>query len=202
MVQNSEDAPLLELSFLTALGYYYTGDTENSYTYLKNTIYAAHSIASCYATTCRNYVKEKKLFKLDEYLAQINDIPLNSFPIKKVTNTCNLADGTYDFFSPDVFTIGKLIYELRNEQGISQSVLCQGLCSKSKLSKIEHDSLQPDIFLTESLLQRLGISERVLTFWGGERESKLYELKFRLIHSRLLSQNLQNNYILDLKSII
>lgn len=183
MVQNSEDAPLLELTFLTALGYYYTGEKDTAYTCFKNTFYSAHAIESYYATICRNYVIKHHLFPLDDYLSQMEDIPQITFPIKKATDTSSLSDGTYDLFSPDVLTIGRLIYELRNEQNVSQTTLCQGLCSKSKLSKIEHDALQPDIFLTEALLQRLGISERIFTFWGNERESKLYELKFKLIHA-------------------
>lgn len=183
MVQNSDDSALLELTFLTSLGYYYTGEIETAYTYFKNTFYAAHSIESCYATICRNYVLSRHLFSLDDYLAQMDDIPLIIFPIKKAINTSDLTDGTYDFFSPDILTIGRLIHDLRTEQSISQIVLCQGLCSKSKLSKIENDTLQPDIFLTEALLQRLGRSERGFTFWGSERESKIYELKFKLMHT-------------------
>ena len=83
MVQNSEDSPLLELTFLTSLGYYYTGEVETAYTYFKNAFYAAHSIESCYATIYRNYVLSKHLFSLDDCLAQMNDIPLIVFPIKK-----------------------------------------------------------------------------------------------------------------------
>ena len=202
MVQNCEDAPLLELTFLTALGYYYVGDFKNSYAYFKNTFYSAHSIESCYATICRNYVKAHNLYELDEYLATMSDIPTVTFPIKKVTNTSALTDGTYDFLSPDILTIGKLIQELRTEQGVSQTILSQGLCSKSKLSKIEHDLLQPDIFLTEALLQRLGISERVLTFWGNERESKLYELKFKLIHTPYEDISSQEKLLDSFKSLL
>lgn len=62
MVQNSDDSALLELTFLTSLGYYYTGEIETAYTYFKNTFYAAHSIESCYATICRNYVLSRHLF--------------------------------------------------------------------------------------------------------------------------------------------
>ena len=202
MVQNSEDSPLLELTFLTSLGYYYTGEVETAYTYFKNAFYAAHSIESCYATIYRNYVLSKHLFSLDDCLAQMNDIPLIVFPIKKAINTLALTDGTYDFFSPDILTIGRLIHELRTEQGISQIVLCQGLCSKSKLSKIENDALQPDVFLTEALLQRLGISECGFTFWGSERESRLYELKFKLTHTRLLTNEQIENYLHQFHSLI
>ena len=120
MVQNSDDSALLELTFLTSLGYYYTGEIETAYTYFKNTFYAAHSIESCYATICRNYVLSRHLFSLDDYLAQMDDIPLIIFPIKKAINTSDLTDGTYDFFSPDILTIGRLIHDLRTEQSISQ----------------------------------------------------------------------------------
>lgn len=195
MVQNSEDAPLLELTFLTALGYYYTGKKDTAYTHFKNTFYAAHAIESYYATMCRNYVIKHNLFELDDYLSQMEDIPQLNFPTKKAIDTSNLTDGTYDFFSPDILTIGRLIHDLRKEQGVSQTILCQGLCSKSKLSKIENDLLQPDIFLAEALLQRLGISERVLTFWGNERESEIYELKFKIMHCRLLPKEQKTDYM-------
>ena len=82
MVQNSEDSPLLELTFLTSLGYYHTGETKTAYIYFKNTFYAAHSIESCYASICRNYVSNEHMFALDDYLSQMDDIPQITFPIK------------------------------------------------------------------------------------------------------------------------
>ena len=202
MVQNSEDSPLLELTFLTSLGYYHTGETETAYIYFKNIFYAAHSIESCYASICRNYVSSEHMFVLDDYLSQMDDIPQITFPIKKAINTSDLTDGTYDFFSTDVLTIGRLIHELRTEQGLSLTALCQGLCSKSKLSKIENESLQPNVFLTEALLQRLGISERFFTFWGNERESKIYELRFKLIHLQLDNYPKQHSLLDSLENLL
>ena len=202
MVQDSEDAPLLELTFLTALGYYYTGEKDTAYSYFKNTFYSAHAIESYYATICRNYVIEHNLFELDDYLSKMEDISRINFPTKKVIDTSNLTDGTYDFFSPDILTIGRLIHDLRKEQCISQTILCQGLCSKSKLSKIENDLLQPDIFLAEALLQRLGISDRVLTFWGNERESEIFQLHFKLMHCRLLTNEQKMDYMNRFRNLI
>ena len=202
MVQDSEDAPLLELTFLTALGYYYTGEKDTAYSYFKNTFYSAHAIESYYATICRNYVIEHNLFELDDYLSKMEDISRINFPTKKVIDTSNLTDGTYDFFSPDILTIGRLIHDLRKEQCISQTILCQGLCSKSKLSKIENDLLQPDIFLAEALLQRLGISERGLTFWGNERESEIFQLHFKLMHCRLLTNEQKMDYMNRFRNLI
>ena len=119
MVENSEDSPLLELSFLTALGHYYSGNTDAAYTYFKNTFYTAHSIGSYYATICKNYVLSHNLFPLDEYLSSMKDIPYANFPIKETSDLSILSDGTYDIYSPGVLTIGSLIHELRTEQGIT-----------------------------------------------------------------------------------
>ena len=202
MVQDSEDAPLLELTFLTALGYYYTGKKDTAYSYFKNTFYSAHAIESYYATICRNYVIEHNLFELDNYLSKMEDISRINFPTKQVIDTSNLTDGTYDFFSPDILTIGRLIHDLRKEQCISQTILCQGLCSKSKLSKIENDLLQPDIFLAEALLQRLGISERGLTFCGNKRESEIFQLHFKLMHCRLLTNEQKMDYMNRFRNLI
>ena len=71
---------------------------------------------------------------------------------------------------------------LRTEQKLSQNILCQGLCSKSALSKIENGTLQPDMMLAEALLQRFGISEREFTFWADEREAKIHELMFQIVY--------------------
>ena len=202
LVENSEFNSLLELTFLTSLSYHYMGNEKESYRYFKNTFYSAHSVESCFATVCKDFVIKHNIFSLDEYLLNMDEIPMVYFPVKKATNIVDLSDGTYDFSSPDILTIGKLIKELRKEQKLSQIVLCQGLCSKSKLSKIENETLQPDIFLTEALLQRLGISERVLSFWGNERESALYELKFKLAHSRLLTNTQRKKYIDDFRSLL
>ena len=67
----------------------------------------------------------------------MNDIPLIVFPIKKAINTLALTDGTYDFFSPDILTIGRLIHELRTEQGISQIVLCQDYVQNPSFQKLK-----------------------------------------------------------------
>lgn len=83
MVERSEDRPLLPLTFLTALGYYYAGDKKKAYSYFKAVFFSAFSIDSYYATTCRNYVTSHALFTLDEYIAKQPDIAKLVFPIKK-----------------------------------------------------------------------------------------------------------------------
>lgn len=182
MLDNSEDSPLLQLTFLTSLGYYYTGDSEKAYYYFKCAYFSALSIDNYFAATCRSYIMRNSLFELEDYIIKQHDIAQQLFPIKRSIDTSAFSDGTYDILSSDTFSVGKLIKHLRIEQNLSQMILCQGLCSKSTLSKIENDSLQPNIFLTEALFQRLGITDRIFTFFGNSHDAKLHELRFKLIH--------------------
>ena len=186
MANNSCDDSLLELSFVTCLACYYCGDETRAYRLFNNVFFTAYSIDSHFATMCRDYIINHKLFTLDDYIMEYADIPKEYYEINIDIDTSTLTDGSYDFFSPDILTIGSLIKELRMEQKISQTILCQGLCSKSKLSKIENNTLQPDVFLVEALLQRLGLSERVFTFYGNAMQSRLHNLKFKLVRSRLM----------------
>lgn len=201
MVLNLDDGPLHELTFLTALGYYYTDDLENALTYFKTAFFSAHSIDSCYATICRNYVMEHLALSLPEELLAFSDIPLVAFPQKDVLDASSMGDGTYDIFSPDVLTLGGLIQSLRMEQKLSQDTLCQGLCSKSKLSKIENGTQQPEIILAQTLLQRLGISDLAFTFYGNKKETQLQELQLRLIKTRKSQVSLRLDLIKKMEAL-
>lgn len=202
MVVNSENASLLELNFWTAMSYYYWGNIEKAHQMFNDTFYSAHAIESCYATTCLKFVSENTSIVIDDYIKSLPSIDCKTFKYEKITDSLSLSDGTYDLFSPDVLTLGRLIYVLRKEQNISQAVLCQGLCSKSKLSKIENDQLQPDIFLSEALLQRLGVSERVFSFWGNSNYKILYELKSKILNSKLTSLKEQFALLKQFKELL
>ena len=202
MVVNSENASLLELNFWTAMSYYYCGNIEKAHQMFNDTFYSAHAIESCYATTCLKFVSENTSIVIDYYIKSLPSIDCKTFKYEKITDSLSLSDGTYDLFSPDVLTLGRLIYVLRKEQNISQAVLCQGLCSKSKLSKIENDQLQPDIFLSEALLQRLGVSERVFSFWGNSNYKILYELKSKILNSKLTSLKEQFALLKQFKELL
>lgn len=202
MVVNSENASLLELNFWTAMSYYYCGNIEKAHQMFNDTFYSAHAIESCYATTCLKFVSENTSIVIDDYIKSLPSIDCKTFKYEKITDSLSLSDGTYDLFSPDVLTLGRLIYVLRKEQNISQAVLCQGLCSKSKLSKIENDQLQPDIFLSEALLQRLGVSERVFSFWGNSNYKILYELKSKILNSKLTSLKEQFALLKQFKELL
>lgn len=51
-----------------------------------------------------------------------------------------------------------LIGKIRKGKRISQQILGRGICSAQQISKIEKGEVVPDFFLTEILLQRLGMS--------------------------------------------
>lgn len=180
MAENSDDAPIHELTFLSGLAYHYQNNIVEALLHFKTAFFSAHSIQSCYATICRNYLLSNLKFDLPTEILSVPDIPLVAFEIKKIIDLSDFSDGTYDLFSSDTLTIGALIRELRLEQNITQQILCYGLCSKSKLSKIENGSLQPDIALAQSLLQRLGISDSIFTFYGNNHETLLQDLRQKL----------------------
>lgn len=179
------DTCLHELTFLTGLSAYHEGKTEDALTFFKMAFFSAHSIESSYATTIQQYLQNTLGISLYDSSFEIAEILLISYPAKKAIDTSDFSDGTYDLFSPDTLTLGALIQELRIEQNLSQQILCQGLCSKSKLSKIENGVLQPEITLAQSLLQRLGISDAVFSFYGSKHETELHDLRVQMVALRI-----------------
>lgn len=193
---------LLELTFLTGMSWHYLGNRAKAAAHIKAAFYSAHAVESCYANACRSYLNQHSDFPMSDYMRKLPDIASIQYPAKEIIGTLSLADGVYNADATDVYTLGMLIHDLRTEQNLSLQTVCKGLCSKSKLSKIENGSLQPDIALTEALLQRLGMTERIFTFWGNERESKLNELKFKLIHTSALSKELSLKYLEEMEQLI
>lgn len=180
MVKLDSCINLHELTFLLGLAKYHVGNTKDALIMFKTAFFSSHSIESCYSTIIKQYLSQNyELILYDESL-HLEEIPLVLYEKKQVIDSSHLSDGTYDIFSPSTLTLGSLIHELRIEQNISLQTLSLGLCSKSRLSKIENGTLQPDIVLSKSLLQRLGLSDAVFSFYGSERETMLHELRLKL----------------------
>ncbi len=183
MALNAETAPLLELTFLTGLCCYHTGNVSEGEKYVKAAFYSAYALESSYATVCRDYLRRETSFPLTGEIGSRPDIPLQVYPAARIIDSGSLSGESYDT-EADSYTLGNLIQDLRREQKISQSFLCQGLCTGSRLSKIENGSIEPDIMLSEALLQRLGLSDRVFAFWGSEKEKKFHDLKYKIMYER------------------
>ncbi len=62
----------------------------------------------------------------------------------------------------DKESVGKLIKERRNELNISQQALCDGICNRSALSRIECGEPNVGIDIICQLLDRLGLSSEVI----------------------------------------
>ncbi len=101
-------------------------------------------------------------------------------------NFGDMSGDSFDIFDEGVLTIGSLIGQLRKEQAISLRTLCNGLCSVSKLSKIENCSQEPTVFLAEALLNRLGYSDRDFLFYGSDKETEYSQAK-----NNFISRNMQ-----------
>ncbi len=202
MAVNIDTTFLMELTFLAGLCCYYTRQSSLSEKYIKAAFYSAHVTESCYATVCRNYLTQHTDFQLSRGMSRLPDIPLREYSRKTPPTQMSLSEGLYDTAISSSYTLGHIIRDLRSEQKITQTMLCQGLCSKSTLSKIENDTLQPDIALVETLLQRLGLSERIFVFWGNEKEVKLHDLKFRIIHNQALPKEITCSYLEEMKQLL
>ncbi len=200
MNQNLCTAPLFELAFLSGICNFYLSDMENAKLHFMDVLYASHAISSPFATTAETYIQAHKMMTLSKTLSSAPYIPLKEYPQKNIIDYSDFSDGVFDLDAPDVITIGSLIYNLRIQQKISQKTLCQGLCSNSYLSKIESGIKEPSVILAETLLQRLGISDREFLFWGDEKESAFHQFKFKLRRHKFEPTDEQIQLIKDFKA--
>lgn len=200
--QKRNTAILFCLTFLKGLCYYYTGDVAAADRCIKAAFYSSHAVNSCYATVCRRYLLYNTDYPVSDHMKSLPDVPLTAYPVAVLQDTSCFSDGVYSADVAEAYTLGDIIQDFRLEQGLSQQIICQGLCSKSKLSKIENGTLQPDIALAEALLQRLGLSERIFTFWGNEREARFYELKFKLMDIQHLPKEKKIPYIQEMAELL
>lgn len=194
------DRALLEITFLTGLCYYYNHDMDTASELFLTTLFSADALKSNYAAICSEYLKNNTTFFVSTGIAALESAASASFPVPDCIDPHTLSDGTFDIYSADALPFGSLIHMLRTEQKIPQSTLCKGLCSKSKLSKIENGILQPDLLLAEALLQRLGISERIFSFWGSAKTEQIQNLKFELIFDYNQPLSTQRSLLNQLKN--
>lgn len=170
---------IIESAFLLGLTQYVNGEKEEGIHLIKTAYYSGEAIESRFALVANNILKALDI-TVTEFKISVDDSNKNdSYIMPDINRNITLSNIECDYYADDVVTLGKLILHKRKEQKIPMKILCQGLCSVSALSKIENDTLQPGIFLSRSLLQRLGLSDEPFTFFGSERESRQYSLERR-----------------------
>lgn len=79
-------------------------------------------------------------------------------------------------------SMGQIVREIRVEQGMTQEVLADGICTTSYLSRVEHGSQIPSREIYQSLMERLGESGYSYAFWKNQqkREQKCRDLLWTL----------------------
>lgn len=79
-----------------------------------------------------------------------------------------------------IFQFGPIIKTRREELGLTQEDLADGICSVPTLSRIENGERMPTKNHFEMLLQRLGYSDMTLDFFTDKQTFLLHELKIKI----------------------
>lgn len=199
---NAYDAPLIELTFLTGLCCHYLKEYNLADIHIKAAFYSAQAIESCYATLCRDFLRAKTDYRITGSMMDFPTVPLTAYPARVFQDSVKVTDGLYETNTDSPYTLGNLIQDLRLEQKVSQQTLCHGLCSKSKLSKIENNILQPDVSLVAALLQRLGLSGKIFPYWGNQTDAEFNDLHFKVTHHINVSKENISDYLTKMELLL
>ena len=82
-----------------------------------------------------------------------------------------------------IFPLGAIIRNRREELGLTQEDLADGICSVPTLSRIENGERIPTKNHLEMLLQRLGYSAMSLDYYTDNLQFRISELKFKVRQS-------------------
>ena len=79
-----------------------------------------------------------------------------------------------------LYNIGNFIKQRREELGITQNELAEGLCSLPTLSRLENGTQTPHQSTVRALLQRLGYSDALMFQAAGREEFEIAQLKVKI----------------------
>lgn len=84
-----------------------------------------------------------------------------------------------------IYTLGQFITMRREELGVTQDELCEGLCSTVTLSRLENGSQYPRAGTLRAILQRLGYSDALMLAGVSREEFEIakLEVKIRQLHN-------------------
>ena len=176
---NADDRVLIELTLLDAYSLFRQDKSSEYEEKIRIAYYSLQAIGSCFATTMCKWLQRKQCRIPTEFM-QCDVLP-REYDLPSIKAQGNMESGSVFLDERDCYSIGSMIQNLRQEQRITMETLCNGLCSKSCLSKIENNVQNPDLFLAEALLQRLGLSTEEFVFYGNKHDTVLYELRKELI---------------------
>lgn len=86
--------------------------------------------------------------------------------------------------------IGNIVVRLREESKCTLEQLCEGICSKSHMARIEQNESVPDPFVLDRLFGRMGKSTERLEYVLSKENYELYELQYQ-IQREILYRNFE-----------
>lgn len=89
------------------------------------------------------------------------------------------------------YPLGIIIRQRRDMLGLSQQQLCQGICDRSTLSRIERGDQVPAYSTLRALLQRLGLQEKDVHFLLGQPDFETAQLQKEIVALNTRKQWLQ-----------
>lgn len=157
--------------FLKGVCEMHTGDRHIGKASILSSYYAAKGMGGYFSECIRPFLqREFPEVSMDEKQSMQHHMVLPQM------NTIIFQENSAKGYKPP-YVLGNLIRDVRMEKGISQSVLCRGICSKSTLSKIENGMRTPEQEIMEALLQRLGIYTGAFEVYVGVKTYSFYKLK-------------------------
>ena len=89
------------------------------------------------------------------------------------------------------YPLGIIIRQRRDMLGLSQQQLCQGICDRPTLSRIERGDQVPAYSTLRALLQRLGLQEKDVHFLLGQPDFETAQLQREIVALNTRKQWLQ-----------
>lgn len=89
------------------------------------------------------------------------------------------------------YPLGIIIRQRRDMLGLSQQQLCQGICDRSTLSRIERGDQVPAYSTLRALLQRLGLQEKDIRFFLSQPDFETAQLQKEIVALNTRKQWLQ-----------
>lgn len=197
----AHDTALIELHILAAVCYFRLRRMEEYDREIKTAFYSSMALKSGFEKVWA-IILEKAKIKLPEALHMEATKKVTSYEDWDYMKHPEFRQGVLGSSFEEVFGIGKIISALRKEQHLTLQELAMGVCSKSCLSKIESGSLNPDIMLAETLLQRLGLSTDCLIFYGTRHETDLYNLRRRIVLANRNDKRMESILVEQLGSML
>jgi len=204
----AETAQLLELTFLAGLCCWKTGDREKAHSHIKAAFYTAQALECGYAVPWVTYLQAETDYPLTENMRGLLGTALAKYPelewtvleekLKRLNENVAFKKEKWKVS----LSIGDLIRELRQEQELSQQVLCKGLCSKSKLSKIENGTQEPEIMLAKALLRRLGVSDQLFIFYASAKKARFFELHDKVMNGNKMPAETVEGWLDEMAGLI